>query len=116
MKSVEKYIYQKFLELNIPYKNLIHFGLTSQDINNVSITLSIKDYITNIYKPNIIEILTKLQELIHKSNIIMISHTHGQPAVPTTLTKEILVFKYRLSKEYSLIRRANRILEEIKFN
>ena len=86
---------KKFIELEIPYKNLIHFGLTSQDINNVSITLSIKDYITKIYKLNIINILSKLQELMNKSNIVMISSTHGQSAVPPTLKKEINVFKYR---------------------
>ncbi len=100
VKSVEKYIHQRFIELEIPFKNLIHFGLTSQDINNVSITLSIKDYMTKMYKLNLIEIISKLQEIMHKSDIVMLSHTHGQPAVPTTLKKEIHVFKYRLSKEY----------------
>ena len=70
VKSVEKYLHIKFNELNIPYKNLIHFGLTSQDINNVSISLSIKDYLTKIYKPNIIEIITKIHTLMKKSDII----------------------------------------------
>ena len=100
VKSVEKYLHIKFDEFDIPYKNLIHFGLTSQDINNVSISLSIKDYLTKIYKPNIIEIITKIHTLMKKSDIIMISRTHGQSAVPTTLKKELHVFKYRVSKEY----------------
>ena len=100
VKSVEKYLHIKFDEFDIPYKNLIHFGLTSQDINNVSISLSIKDYLTKIYKPNIIEIITKIHKLMNKSDIIMISRTHGQSAVPTTLKKELHVFKYRVSKEY----------------
>ena len=100
VKSVEKYLCKKFDEYEIPYKNLIHFGLTSQDINNTSITLSIKDYISNIYKPNILEILSKISNLMNITNIVMISRTHGQPAVPTTLKKELHVFKYRISKEY----------------
>jgi len=100
VKSVEIYIRKKFKELNISNINLIHFGLTSQDINNTSISLSIKDYIDKLYKQNIINILTKISLLMEQNkNIIMISRTHGQPAVPTTLKKELEVFKYRLSKE-----------------
>ena len=100
VKSLEIYLVNKFDELNIPYKNLIHFGLTSQDINNTSISLSIKDYLNKMFKNNIIDVLSKLNELLSKSKIVMISRTHGQPAVPTTLRKELLVFKYRISREY----------------
>ena len=101
VKSLELYIRNKFKELEIPNKNLIHFGLTSQDINNTSISLSIKDYINKMYKQNIIDILSKITILMDNSkNIIMISRTHGQSAVPTTLKKELQVFKYRLSKEF----------------
>ena len=100
VKAVEIYIGNKFRESGHFHKNLIHFGLTSQDINNVSISLCIKDYLNNLYFNNIDSILDLINR---KSEIwkdtIMISKTHGQPAVPTTMGKEFKVFFYRLEKE-----------------
>ena len=93
VKAVEIYIGNKFRESGHFHKNLIHFGLTSQDINNVSISLCIKDYLNNLYFNNIDSILDLINR---KSEIwkdtIMISKTHGQPAVPTTMGKEFKVF------------------------
>jgi len=100
VKSIEIYISNKFQEYNISHKNLIHFGLTSQDINNTSITLSLNSYISNVYIIYIEDIIKILNYKYNNwSNIVMLSKTHGQPAVPTTLGKELYVFSYRLQKE-----------------
>ena len=100
VKSIEIYISNKFQEYNISHKNLIHFGLTSQDINNTSITLSLNSYISNVYIIYIKDIIKILNYKYNNwSNIVMLSKTHGQPAVPTTLGKELYVFSYRLQKE-----------------
>ena len=100
VKSVEMYIGNHFTENNHQHKNLIHFGLTSQDINNVSISLSIKDYLNDIYFNKLDKIinLIKSKANLWKSNV-MISRTHGQSAVPTTMGKEFNVFFYRLERE-----------------
>ena len=106
VKSIEVYIGNKFQEYNLPYKNLIHFGLTSQDINNTSITLSLLSYIENIFYNHISEIIFILNEKYDKWNTItMLSKTHGQPAVPTTLGKELYVFSYRLQKEVNNLKK-----------
>lgn len=100
VKAVEIYIRDKFTENNHLYQNLIHFGLTSQDINNVSISLSIKDYINDIFYINISKIINLIDtKVILWKDDIIISRTHGQPAVPTSMGKEIKVFMYRLEKE-----------------
>lgn len=100
VKSVELYIGNKLNEIKDYRKNLIHFGLTSQDINNVSISLSIKDYLSELYIKNINKIINFInQKETEWKNIVMISRTHGQPAVPTTMGKEFKVFSYRLQKE-----------------
>ena len=100
VKSVEIYIGNNFDEQKHKYKNLIHFGLTSQDINNVSISLSIKDYLNEIYFNNINQILELIKlKTQHWKDVVMISKTHGQSAVPTTMGKEFKVFLYRLEKE-----------------
>ena len=100
VKAVETYIGNKFTESGHFHKNLIHFGLTSQDINNVSISLSIKDYLNNLYFSNIDDILDLINNKTEIwKNSIMISKTHGQSAVPTTMGKEFKVFFYRLEKE-----------------
>ncbi len=100
VKSVEVYIGNKFTESGHYHKNLIHFGLTSQDINNVSISLSIKDYLNNLYFNNLDNILNLIKSKTELwKNKIIISRTHGQPAVPTTMGKEFNVYLYRLNRE-----------------
>tara|TARA_B000000475_G_C15974811_1_gene438527 strand:- start:101 stop:1456 length:1356 start_codon:yes stop_codon:yes gene_type:complete len=101
VKAVEYYIGDELEKLNLSnFKSFIHFGLTSQDINNNSITLSIKNCIEDIFIPLFENIL---DDLLDKSlnwvKFKMISHTHGQPAVPTTIGKEIKVFHYRIKKQ-----------------
>lgn len=106
VKSIEYYLIDKFKKINTlaNYTQFIHFGLTSQDINNTSITLMIKDSISNVLIPllkNIMECLSKKVSLW--INVVMVSHTHGQPAVPTTLGKEFQVFHYRLKKQLDIL-------------
>ena len=98
VKSVEYYIAEKFKELDIRSTSFIHFGLTSQDINNTAISLSIKDYFQKDYFSSLDVISMKLQKHIDDwCKIRMLSRTHGQSAVPTSLGKELKVFNYRLS-------------------
>jgi len=101
VKAVEYFLGEQLQYMGLSqFKSFIHFGLTSQDINNNSITLSIKNCIEDIIIPIIENILSDLLEKssdwIHYK---MLSHTHGQPAVPTTMGKEIMVFHYRISKQ-----------------
>ena len=101
VKAVEYFFSEQLNKINLSdYKSFIHFGLTSQDINNNSITLSIKNCIEDVIIPlleNILsDLLEKSSDWIHYK---MLSHTHGQPAVPTTMGKEIMVFHYRISKQ-----------------
>lgn len=101
VKAVEYFIKEEFDKLNlIKYKEFIHFGLTSQDINNTAIPLSIKDSIEATYVPALQELITKLDELsIEWSDVSMLARTHGQPASPTRLGKEIAVFVTRLNEQ-----------------
>ena len=93
VKAVEYYIGKKFEELKLNYRSFIHFGLTSQDINNTAISLSIKDYFAKYFFNTINQILQKLDDKVDKwKDIKMISRTHGQSAVPTYLGKEMNVF------------------------
>ena len=109
VKSVELYLIKKFVEKSIPYYDYIHFGLTSQDINNVSISLSLKLYIEEEFYKNIQKILNNLDTKYKNwKNIIMLSRTHGQPAVPSSIGKELYVFHYRINKELNN-------LKEIKY-
>jgi len=106
VKAVEYFFSQQLQKNNLSnYKSFIHFGLTSQDINNNSITLSIKNCIEDVIIPLLENILSDLLEKsstwIHYK---MLSHTHGQPAVPTTMGKEIMVFHYRISKQLQLLK------------
>ena len=98
VKAVEYFIKKEFDKLDLgKYKEFIHFGLTSQDINNTAIPLSIKEALHKIYLPHLEEVLEALSELSETcAKIPMLSKTHGQPASPTLLGKEIAVFSHRL--------------------
>ena len=101
VKAVEYFIKTEFDKLGLQkYKEFVHFGLTSQDINNTSIPLSIKEAIHEEYLPNLEEILVTFSELAYKyKDIPMLSRTHGQAASPTLLGKEIAVFSKRLETQ-----------------
>ncbi len=105
VKAVEYLIKEKFDELNLhDYKEFIHFGLTSQDINNTATPLSVKEAVNNIYLPELEKVVSFLSELaINWQTVPMLAHTHGQPASPTRLGKEIKVFVERLSKQISFL-------------
>jgi len=105
VKAVEYFIKEKFDALNISkYKEFIHFGLTSQDINNTAIPASIKEAVSDIYIPEFRLLVEKLKELSQEwANIPMLARTHGQPASPTRLGKEIEVFIVRLEEQFNLL-------------
>jgi adenylosuccinate lyase len=105
VKAVEYFIKEQFEALNISqYKEFIHFGLTSQDINNTAIPLSIKEAIGEVYIPEYTAVLEKLSELSSEwADIPMLARTHGQPASPTRLGKEIEVFVVRLKEQFNLL-------------
>jgi adenylosuccinate lyase len=105
VKAVEYFIKEKFDALNLQqYKEFIHFGLTSQDINNTAIPLSIKEAMNEVYVPHYLEVLEKLQALVIEwKDISMLARTHGQPASPTRLGKEIDVFVVRLKEQFNLL-------------
>ncbi|MDP4210254.1 MAG: adenylosuccinate lyase [Bacteroidota bacterium] len=98
VKAVEYFIKEKFDALQLaPYKEFIHFGLTSQDINNTAVPYSLKVSVKEAYIPVLEEVIDKLDKLSTEwQNISMLAHTHGQPASPTKLGKEIFVFVERL--------------------
>lgn len=106
VKAVEYFIKEKFDGLGLEkYKEFIHFGLTSQDINNTAIPLSIKDSIEQTYLPEFEEVLAKLKELTQEwSEVSMLARTHGQPASPTRLGKEIQVFVTRLEEQIKSVK------------
>ncbi|MGV9002903.1 adenylosuccinate lyase [Flavobacterium sp.] len=105
VKAVEYFIKDKFEHLGLSkYKEFIHFGLTSQDINNTSIPLSTKEAFEKVYLPSLIAVIAKLKELAMQwKDIPMLARTHGQPASPTRLGKEILVFVERLEEQLRLL-------------
>ncbi|MBU0764091.1 MAG: adenylosuccinate lyase [Bacteroidetes bacterium] len=105
VKAVEYYIKQQFDKLNLEdYKEFIHFGLTSQDINNTAIPYSLKDAMIEIYFPMIDEVISRLIKRAGEwERVTMIARTHGQPASPTRLGKEIMVFVERLEKQIGLL-------------
>lgn len=98
VKAVEYFIKKRFDELGLQdYKEFIHFGLTSQDINNTAIPFTVKLALNEVYYPQIAQLITKIKELSEEwKNIPLLAHTHGQPASPTKLGKEFLVFADRL--------------------
>lgn len=102
VKAVEYFLKEKFdlVPELVPFKEFIHFGLTSQDINNTSVPLSIKEALENVYYPGIQALIDRLEEYAQRwKDIPMLARTHGQPASPTRLGKEIEVFAYRLSQQ-----------------
>ncbi len=106
VKSVEYFIKEKFDNLDIgAFKEFIHFGLTSQDINNTAIPLSIKHANEAVYIPELESLISTLDELSKKwAKITMLARTHGQPASPTRLGKEITVYKVRLKEQLKTLK------------
>jgi len=105
VKAVEYFIKEKFDALGLSnFKEFIHFGLTSQDINNTAIPLSIKDAMNAVYVPEYLGLLEKIEGLAKDwAHIPMLARTHGQPASPTRLGKEIDVFVVRLKEQFNLL-------------
>ncbi len=106
VKAVEYFIKEKFDILQLhDYKEFIHFGLTSQDINNTSIPLSLKDALNETYYPLIEELIENLKsKAIEWADVPMLAKTHGQPASPTRLGKEIMVFVSRMEGQLGLLK------------
>lgn len=105
VKAVEYFIKEQFDTLGISaYKEFIHFGLTSQDINNTAIPLSIKDAMNDVFVPEYFKLTEKLSDLANDWKAVpMLARTHGQPASPTRLGKEIEVFVVRLKEQFNLL-------------
>lgn len=106
VKAVEYFIKGKFDNLGIEkYKEFIHFGLTSQDINNTSLPMLIKDSLNEVYYPLLNEMIDILDKYAEEwKDIPMLAKTHGQPASPTHIGKEINVFSYRLKQQLALLK------------
>ena len=104
VKAVEYYLKDKFDAFGFTkWKEFIHFGLTSQDINNTAIPISFRDALIDVYSPLLEELINQLSELaVQWTKIPMLARTHGQPASPTMLGKEIRVFIERLGKQRNL--------------
>jgi adenylosuccinate lyase len=105
VKAVEYYLKEKFTSLGFEkQKEFIHFGLTSQDINNTAIPLAVKDAVHAIYLPMLNDVLAKIKEAVAiYSDVSMLSRTHGQPASPTRLGKEFAVFVERIENQKSVL-------------
>ena len=105
VKAVEYLIKEEFIKLGLEkFKEFIHFGLTSQDINNTAVPLSIKESFTNVFFPALTSILEKLKQLSSDwKEIPLLARTHGQAASPTKLGKEIYVFVERIEKQIELL-------------
>ena len=106
VKAVEYFLKEEFGKLGMEdSKEFIHFGLTSQDINNTAIPLSLKDAVEKVYIPELMDILTKLESLVHEwKDIPLLARTHGQPASPTRLGKEIDVFVVRIKEQLRFLK------------
>ena len=107
VKAVEYFIKEKFDAIGglDEYKEFIHFGLTSQDINNTSVPLSVKEALEQVYYPMVEELIAQLQAYADEwKDIAMLAKTHGQPASPTRLGKEVMVFVYRLTEQLESLR------------
>ena len=105
VKAVEYFLKEKLEVLELSkYLEFVHFGLTSQDINNTAIPLSLKEGIQEVYIPELNSLINKLKEYQQEwKNVSMLARTHGQPASPTRLGKEIQVFSERLDKQLSML-------------
>lgn len=106
VKAVEYFLKSKFDDLNLTdYKEFIHFGLTSQDVNNTAIPLSLKEFMDADMFPAIEKLISLLNSLTDQwKDVAMLARTHGQPASPTRLGKEIHVFSERISKQLDLLK------------
>ena len=106
VKAVEYFIKKRFETLGLSqYREFVHFGLTSQDINNTAVPLSMADVLEKTYKPQLESLITKLNSLAEEwKEIPMLARTHGQPASPTRLGKEINVFVVRLNEQLQLLK------------
>ena len=109
VKAVEYYIKEQFDKISAvdltPFKEFVHFGLTSQDINNTSVPLSLKDALNDVFCPQVEELIAQLQQYADEwSDIPMLAKTHGQPASPTRLGKEVMVYVYRLTEQLRSLR------------
>lgn len=105
VKAVEYFIKERFDERGLSaYKEFIHFGLTSQDINNTSVPMSLADALREVYVPAAEALVVKLEELAREwADVPMLARTHGQPASPTRLGKELEVYVYRLREQLRLL-------------
>ncbi|MBO4315129.1 MAG: adenylosuccinate lyase, partial [Prevotella sp.] len=107
VKAVEYFIKEEFDKIGglDAYKEFIHFGLTSQDINNTSIPLSLKEALEEEYIPLIEELINQLNQYANDwKDVPMLAKTHGQPASPTRLGKEVMVFVYRLQEQLDVLK------------
>lgn len=107
VKAVEYFIKEEFDKIGglDSFKEFIHFGLTSQDINNTSVPLSIKEALEGSFYPQIEELIAQLGEYAEEwKEIPMLAKTHGQPASPTRLGKEVMVFVYRLKRQLEMLK------------
>ena len=107
VKAVEYFIKEELDRIGgfDAYKEFIHFGLTSQDINNTSVPLSVKDALNEVLYPKVEELIAQLQEYAEEwKDIPMLAKTHGQPASPTRLGKEVMVYVYRLTEQLSQLK------------
>lgn len=107
VKAVEYFIKEEFDKIGglDNYKEFIHFGLTSQDINNTSVPLSVKEALEEVFYPQIEELIAQLKEYAEAwKDVPMLAKTHGQPASPTRLGKEVEVYVYRLSEQLATLR------------
>ena len=107
VKAVEYFIKEAFDRIGglEAYKEFIHFGLTSQDINNTSVPLSLKEALENVYYPQTEVLIQQLETYAEEWKAVpMLAKTHGQPASPTRLGKEIMVYVYRLKEQLSMLK------------
>jgi len=105
VKAVEYFLKEKFDAMGLdPFKEFIHFGLTSQDINNTAVPMSVLDALQDVYMPALQELCDKIDALAEEwKDVAMLARTHGQPASPTRLGKELEVFTYRIAEQSELL-------------